>query len=124
MTTWRDASKTWSDFSLIALSAADQFDDPAVLDHDAALGPLGEHRDRVLDPQAHLLLASRKKQGGSQRHPRRNHASTLAATTSTSTRNSGRVKPETIIKVEAGGGVPTVRSRTAIYPFMCSRPVT
>ena len=31
-------------------------------------------------------------------------ASDLAAITSTSTLNSGRVKPETIISVEAGGG--------------------
>jgi dihydroorotase len=37
-----------------------------------------------------------------------------AATTSTSTRNSGRVKPPTIISVEAGGGFPTTRSRTAM----------
>ena len=38
--------------------------------------------------------------------------STFAATHSTSTLNCGREKPETIIKVEAGGGSPTWRSRT------------
>ncbi len=38
----------------------------------------------------------------------------LAATTSTSTLNSGLVKPETIISVEAGGGLVTCRSREAM----------
>lgn len=35
----------------------------------------------------------------------------FAATTSTSTLNSSRVKPETIIRVEAGGGSATTASR-------------
>jgi hypothetical protein len=35
------------------------------------------------------------------------HPSAFAATHSTSTLNCGREKPETIIKVEAGGGSPT-----------------
>lgn len=38
----------------------------------------------------------------------------LAATTSTSTLNSSRVKPDTIIKVEAGGGSATAASRAFI----------
>lgn len=38
----------------------------------------------------------------------------FAAITSTSTLNSGRAKPETIIRVEAGGGAATKRSRTAM----------
>jgi transposase len=49
-------------------------------------------------------------------HPTRReppHAG-AAAMTSTSTLNSGRAKPETIISVEAGGGSETSRSRTAM----------
>jgi ribosomal-protein-alanine acetyltransferase len=38
----------------------------------------------------------------------------FAAITSTSTLNSGRAKPETIISVEAGGGAATKRSRTTM----------
>ena len=37
-----------------------------------------------------------------------------AAITSISTLNAGRVKPETIIRVEAGGGAPTWASRDSI----------
>ena len=47
------------------------------------------------------------------RHAKLPHAGP-AAMTSTSTLNSGRAKPETIISVEAGGGSPTSRSRTAM----------
>lgn len=39
---------------------------------------------------------------------------TAAASTSISTLNAGRVKPETIISVEAGGGVATCASRDSI----------
>ena len=75
------------------LPATDKLDDLAVLDHDPALGALGEHRERILDPEPHRQPA-------------------FAAIASTSTRNSGRVKPATIISVEAGGGSATKRSRT------------
>ena len=49
-----------------------------------------------------------------------------AAIASTSTRNSGRVNPATIISVEQGFGstFANARSRTAMYSAMCSRLVT
>jgi hypothetical protein len=31
-------------------AAADQLDDPAIIDHDAALGVLAENGKRILDP--------------------------------------------------------------------------
>ena len=43
------------------------------------------------------------------------HGTVLAATSSTSTFISGRVKPPTTSSVEAGGGVATNSSRTAMY---------
>ena len=64
----------------------DQFGDNSVLDDETRLCPIGEYRQRLFDPRPH----------GGQLAP--------AATASTSTRNSGRVNPETIINVEAGGG--------------------
>ena len=52
--------------------------------------------------------------GASQLRSRKTPHARPAAITSTSTLNSGRVKPETIIRVEAGGGLPTTRSRTSM----------
>src|SRR3569623_2115753 len=47
-----------------------------------------------------------------------------AAMTSTSTVNSGRAKPETIISVEAGNGGLNRLLRTSMYGRRCSRPDT